>query len=190
METYGKKEKVAVVALNIRNISELEESGGDGFSVVSRIIQEAKLLRARYKDERDYKLFIFAPSIMKELQIGSKVLSFIKRAEQTLTDYNKKHALKVQCGIGANVGEMIVEAVDGHYKLSAFGSLVILAKKAASRSKGESLIAASMRKEYLNLVRGEALPGMNFWRLDNVINREPHREFLDRFSKRNFSQLR
>jgi len=182
---FGKKEKAIVVALNIRNLEEISASGEDALAPIERVIESAKNKGAKFKEENNYKLFIFTQSFTKDTRLAYSTMQFLKKAENFLVDYNKKKALKIDFGLGANSGELIIESWQGKFKISSPGNTILLAKKAASRAKGESLISQALKREIPTLLKTNPLPGENFFKLNNLVDRSPQEEFLSKFMNRN-----
>src|SRR3989338_766382 len=183
--SFGKKEKAVIIALNVRNLNEVASAGDDALAPIGRIIDSARKRGAKFKDEGNYKLFIFAPSIVKEPNLNYSAMQFLNKAESFLVDYNKKKALKINFGLGANTGELIIESHQGRFKVSSPGNAILVAKKAAARAKNEAVISQSLKGEMPSVLKTHALPGENFFKLNSVVNRSPQEEFLGKFMNRN-----
>src|SRR3989338_3165476 len=183
--SFGKKEKAVIIALNVRNLNEVASAGDDALAPIVRIIDSARKRGAKFKDEGNYKLFIFAPSIVKEPNLNYSAMQFLNKAESFLVDYNKKKALKINFGLGANTGELIIESHQGRFKVSSPGNAILVAKKAAARAKNEAVISQSLKGEMPSVLKTHALPGENFFKLNSVVNRSPQEEFLGKFMNRN-----
>lgn len=184
-ESFGNKEKAVIVALNVRNLSEIAASGEDSLAPIGKIIESARKKGAKFKDEENYKLFIFSPSVTKDPNLNYNALQFLNKAEVFLNDYNKKKALKIDFGLGANAGELIIESSRGKIKVSSSGNTILVAKKAASRAKNEAIISQALKRELPAVLKTSPLPGENFFKLNSIVNRSPQEEFLSKFMNRN-----
>jgi hypothetical protein len=179
----GKKEGSVVVAIKIKNFKSLESSGSESLEVIEKIISHAKGI-ARIQDEGETKLFIFSPSITKEQDNKMKALKFARNIERTLSIHNQKYASKIKYGIGVNIGEMIIESIDGRPKFSSIGNTIVTAKKAADKSDGAVLMSYALHNQARNIAKDDALPGENFWKLRSIVDRSEHEEFIQRFMKK------
>ncbi len=181
---FGKKEKSVVVALNVRNLEEMAGAGEDALAPIGRIIDNAKKAGAKFKDENNYKLFIFAQSINKKKNNTYDSLQFIKKVDEFLTEHNKKKALKINYGIGGNSGDLIIEAKQGQFMVNSSGNTILLAKKAAARAKNEAIISQALKHDLPGIVKATAMPGENFFKLNSLVDRSPQEEFISKFMNR------
>ncbi|MEK6892720.1 MAG: hypothetical protein AABX07_00800 [Nanoarchaeota archaeon] len=185
--SVGKKEGSVIVAVKIKNFKELKSSESS-LAVVEKIIRNAEEIKARVQDEDETKLFIFSPIITKEQDNKMKALKFARNAERSLSAHNQKYASKIKYGIGVHIGEMIIESIDGKLKFSSLGNTIVTAKKAADKSDGAVLLSYALHNQARNLVKDDALPGENFWKLRSIVDRSEHDEFIQRFMKKQSSK--
>ena len=183
--TGGNKQQVALVCLKIANYAELADSGSNAPALLDRLSSHARTLKAKIQQEGSSYLFIFAPLFTKEKDNSLRAIKFAKNCERVLTDYNKKNALRIEYGLGANIGEMLLEKQDGRdLKFIALNNTSVAAKRAAERSKGELIITHALHHVSIKQVRGEPLAGENFWRVSSLADRSEHEDFIARFMQR------
>ena len=176
----GRKEECGIVAISLRNRQELEQDS-QASSLLARTLKEARDAKAAIKQDDKGYLFIFSSAKTGKPDNALHSIKTAASLERMLIEYNKKHALNVDFGIGVHLGEMIVENSQGTHTFIAIGNSIVTAKKASERAQMETLISAPAHRKTSGIVKTEQLSGENLWKVKNIIDREEHKEFLDRF---------
>ncbi len=181
----GKKEEVALVSFKIKNLSALMTGENNAISTIERALSIAKESRARVYEQGEYKTIILSESLMKEKEILNKAISLAQEINNLMDDYNKRYALKISYGIGVHIGDVIIEtSSDGRVRFTSVGSTTIIAKRAADRAVNMVYLSEMVRRRTAGKVKSEKVSEEGFWKLQSIINRNQHSEFIGRFMKK------
>jgi len=175
----GEKEDCSIITLKIKNLEEIEKARGPALDVLRSGISKAKEAKAKVYSDGNYRTFVFSKILTGEKDNTLLAARIAKEIEASLKEHNKKFAQKIDFGIGVNVGDMIVESIDGNFKFSSLGNVIILSKKISENAVQETLMSDNAHRRITGKARGEKIG--EFWRIKHIIDRERHSEFINRF---------
>ena len=180
----GKKEEAALIALKIKNLSELLTSENNALPAIERAIEKSKNYNARVYEQGEYKTIILSPTMMKEEQVVGKALSLAEEISFILNEYNKHYALKINYGIGIHLGDMIIESNrEGKIRFTSVGSTTIIPKRAADRSNGFIYLSEIVHRRMLGKIKCEKISSEGYWKLNQIVRRDEHKDFINKFMK-------
>ena len=180
----GEKQEVAIVALKIKNFSEVNDPDSNAADAIEKALLLAKSVRAKVYVSQDYKICIFSSSITKHPENFLLAVKIAKEMTDSLNNHNKKFAHKIDFGIAVSKGLMIIESKAGEFKFTSVGNTTILAKNAAEKSNQELLITEDLQRKVMANVKGDKIPGTNLWKVNNIIDRSEHSNFISGFMQR------
>lgn len=181
----GKKEGVAILVLKIKNLSELLTSENNALPAIERTIQKAKDAKARVYEQGEYKTMILSPSFLGETDVVGKTLVLAEEIRSIIDEYNKYYALKINYGIGVHSGEMILETSrDGKVRFTAVGGTTVLPKRAADRANEQVYLTEIIHRKMLGKIKSDKISNEGFWKLNQVVRRDEHKEFINKFMKK------
>ncbi len=185
LSSNDNKEEVVVIAVKIKNEQKLKDSESSAYNTIEHILQKARLAKAKVYDQGAFKVIILSSRITQktELENYASAVKLANQIDETLREFNKKYAIKIDYGIGANVGQMFVEFVDNKVKFTSFGNTVILAKNAAEKANNELLISQGLHRKVYNIVKGDVTP-YGLYKVNSILDRTQHSQFIQRFMKK------
>lgn len=180
----GSRQQCAVVALKLKNLINFTgEEKEQVKSVLGSVESMARSSGAKAYSEGEYKIFILPQNSTGESDIVGAI-EVSRKIESVLINYNSKSANKIRFGLGINIGEMIVENKQGNIIFTSVGNTSMIAKKIATYSDSEVLISENVYRKGLGKIKAQRDPQNHFWRINKVINRDKHNEFINRFLDR------
>lgn len=187
----GKKEEVSLISLKIKNFSEIQDSAGSvkdgGLQCIDGVLLEAKSVGAKIYVDKEYRIIIFSPSIVK----GENYLLAIRVAKGIgliLNNFNSSSEEKINFGIGVHSGDMAMERKEGKLKFVSLGNTVAIAKRLSEYSENEVLLSEQMHKKTLGKVKVEKKG--DFWKVTRIVDREQYEDFVNKFLKRQKEEKR
>ena len=178
---HGKKEETAVIALKIKNLPEHLASESKALSAISSALEAARDRKARIYEQGEFKVIILSPSITGEKETEMAAVKIANEMKEIFDEHNKKHALKIEYGLGINSGEMILEVISGKAKFTSIGNTTISAKKTAETSKNDILMTRQAHRKTSTKVKAESIKNGELWRVKHIINRDKHNAFIQKF---------
>ncbi len=179
----GRKEECAIMALTIHNIHELIEDD-QASDLISKVAYHASSAKATVREDRNTHLMIFSPQKTKNENPSLLAVKIGRDIEKLLLEYNQKHALKINFGIGIHLGEMIVESMQGAQAYHAVGNTVIAAKRAAEKSKHQLLLTGPVHRKVSGVVKTQQIAAESLWTVTNIVEREDYSDFINKFMNR------
>jgi len=180
----GEKQEVAVVAIKIRNFEEVSDSDSNAADAVENALSLARNARAKIYASQDFKICLFSQSITKNPDNFLLSVKVAKQMAESLNNHNKKFAHKIDFGIAVGKGLMIIETKAGEYKFTSVGNTTVIAKRTAESSHGELLITEELQRRVMANVKGDKIPGTNVWKVNNIVDRTEHSDFISNFVRR------
>jgi len=181
----GEKQEVAVIALKIRNIGEVDDSDSNAGDAIENALSIAKSARAKVYNNGSFKVCIFSQRVTKNPENFLLAVKTAKNISDALSNHNRKFAHRVDFGIAAGKGLMIVESNAGEFKFTSVGNTTVVVKNAAEKSNGELLITEELQRRVMGSVKGDKIPGTNLWKVNSIIDRTQHSDFISNFVRRN-----
>lgn len=177
----GQKEECAVLALRIRNLDDINSTNSNAQESIKILLTKARSVKASVFEQRDFKMMVIPSSAAKD-NLSLLTAKLTNEIEGILSEHNKKYSQKIDYGLGSNIGELIVEKVEGKYKFNSIGNTIQLAKRIADSAKSEALISESVRNKAMNDIKVEKKG--EYWVIHKIIARDAHAEFINKFMQR------
>ena len=193
VENLSGREKVSIIALNIKNLADLKKISSGAIETIREALISVKDSGARIYAQENYRMIVFAPSATKLDERGNN-LHAIKKAkeiEEKINKWNSRAAPsdEVDFGIGCHVGEMIMTMQDGKARANAVGNTVTVPRRIAEASRREVLMSDQLHRIAIGSIRSEQTVS-GYWRINKISDRDKHKNFLERFSDANKSKAR
>ncbi len=182
-ESSSNKEEVVVVALKLKNADKLRNSESPALAVVEHALERARKAKAKVYDQGDFKVLVFAQRVTQKLDNSLEAIKMAVQIESIIKDFNKKYAIKIDYGLGANIGEMFVEFIDGKVKFTSSGNTTIVAKNAAEKAHNELLLSSALHRKAYNVLKGEQTP-YGLFKVNSLLDRSSHSQFISKFMKK------
>lgn len=179
----GKKEEAVVIALRIKNISEIQNND-EALKTIDGALWKAKDDGAKIYNDGDYRIVVLSPSLTKQKENTIKAVNVANNVERILREYNKRSRARINFGIGINTGDMAVEMREGKFKFVSMGSTVSTAKKISMHSNGDVLISDNVHRKSVGKIKTEKMRDNNFWKVLKVTDRTEHEDFINKFKQR------
>ncbi|MBS3090941.1 hypothetical protein J4217_00655 [Candidatus Pacearchaeota archaeon] len=178
----GDKQDCLVIALKIRNLETIKESKSNAMESISLALAKARELKASVYEQNEFRIMVIPKSTAKE-ELALTGAKLVKSIDSLLTEHNKKYTQKISYGIGANIGELIVERIQGKFKFSQIGNTIQTARKIAEIAKEEALISEKIRNQAMKDIKVERKG--DYWTISMIKDHSAHSEFINRFMNRN-----
>lgn len=181
----GSKEPVVVVALKIKNSRKLRESESSAFLTIEHSLQKVRNAKAKVYDQGDFSIIVFSPKMTQKTELDNyqEAIKLAFQIDSDLKEFNKKYAIKIDYGLGAHVGEMFLEIVEGRPKFTSTGNVTILAKNAAEKANNELFTSSLLHRKVYNIVKGEQTQ-YGLFKVNSILNRGQHSAFIQKFMKK------
>ena len=157
-----KKEEAVAISLKLK-----QRLTRNSFGAVENALLIAKNSGARIYLDRDYRIIILSPSLIKSTDIYRRTIRIAKEMEKLLIEHNAKFKDKIDFGIGLSSGEIISEARGKEFKFTSVGNIISVAKKVSGFSEGEMLISNSVRAKVAGKFKFEKGKSEGVWKLKN-----------------------
>lgn len=177
----GQKDKVAVVALKIKN--RINKSAKE---YLEKLIEPVYSKRGAIFEQGDYILVIFSPLMTHSIKNEIEAVKFAEKIKLMLSEYNKKFKDRIEFGIGINYGDMINKIEDGKLKYTALGNTIISAKKLSELSHEQVFLTRDAYEKGIAEIKAEKkeIHGLVFYEVKRVVNHEKNEKFIEGFLKR------
>lgn len=190
MSIKGEKQDVCVVAIHVKNVSDIQNKEGNAQEMLQKIVDLADSEKAVVYESQDVIFFIFAPGKTKTFGNEKTALNFAQKVLGVLEHHNKMFKQDIKFGISLNYGTIVAKQESTVFRFMAMGTLMTSTKKIASIADSEVLIAERLNDR----IRSEAKTvkqhksGIDVFSLKEMKNTEDHskfiRGFLDRLDKK------
>ena len=167
----GEKHPSAVVALSIKNYSELKDHAK---KALISTINGTKDMKGLVDWRGDYVFVVFSPLVTKTYTneaLAAKAGFMIKKA---LTEYNKKFKEHIDFNLGVHAGELIASKKDGKLKYTSIGNTISLAKRIADSDRGKLIVSDDVRKKLLRdlkVTKGKEIGKNQTYEVSEIKNR-------------------
>lgn len=182
----GSKEEVSVIALKIKNAAKLRDAQSSAFLTIEHLMQKARQQKAKVYDQGLFRIIIFSPRItMKtDLENTTNAVKLAWEIDAALKEFNKKYAVKIDYGLGAHIGQMFLEFVEGKVKFTSAGNATVVAKNAAEKANNELFLSSLFHRKVYNIVKGDQTQ-YGLYKVTSLLDRSQHSQFIQRFMKKN-----
>ena len=178
--SQGQKQECVVISLKIKNIQTVERTPNT-IETLDKALSLAKDYKAKIYSDRYYRTIIFSPSLTNNQDNSLLAVKTAQRMKDVINSHNRKFAQKIEFGIGVHIGDLIVESQAGSFKFSSLGSTISTSKKIAEKANAEALLSGEVYRKVMGIVKGEKIQGGDFWKINRIVDRDQHSEFIKRF---------
>ena len=181
----GHKEEATVIALKLKNYSALQKNKGKygPLSAVESALMDVKKKGVKVYVSGDYRVMVLSKSMTHKEDNAYLGVTMAHDIKQVLDNHNHGKDLKIDYGIGSNIGEMIIEKVGGRFKFVSLGNVMAMAKNIADSSRGGILLSSALHRKLASTVKCDKTSN-GHWKVRRIINREKHTDFVKGFVKR------
>ncbi len=176
----GEKQEATIVALNLKNLGELQNA--ESTNAIDSALWKAKESGAKIYSDGEYRIIILAPVLSREKEIPLAAVELARAVEKSLTAHNKRHHTKINFGIAVNEGTLIVEFKNGKFRFMSMNNLISATKRMSSLSEGDVLMSESLHRKLVGKIKTQKVPNKNLWKIDQVADRSNPPEYLKTFS--------
>ncbi|MEK6888620.1 MAG: adenylate/guanylate cyclase domain-containing protein [Nanoarchaeota archaeon] len=180
---HGEKQKTSIVSVRIKN-SNSDTKDNLLASIRSRILEEARSMKATTNQTADSITAIFAPIMTKKEDNAQDAVTLATKIKRILDEHNKKHKQRLDYGVGINEGDLIVEISEGRFRFSPAGTTIQTAKNLAGSANGEILLSDRVHASTRARVKVEK--AKEGWRIAQIKDNSKYAEFRDKFVEKNF----
>lgn len=171
----GNKEQAAVIAVR----TDMHNAHSE--QLMRDALQTAHKSGASVSKDATHHLITFSPSFTRKIENELLAVRVAKEIETALKSRGQGGDFKF--GIGVGKGEIIADT-NQHGRVTSIGTLIPATKRLANASQNEIIISDELHAALRSSLKTEKVHGTNGWRVNEVINRENHRSFIDGFLKR------
>ncbi|MBS3098910.1 hypothetical protein J4462_01725 [Candidatus Pacearchaeota archaeon] len=172
----GEKQESSIVALKIKNPDVLQNQIAS--KTIDTALWKAKELGAKIYVNGDFRIIVFAPLLTKQKDNSLRAVRAAQTMERILSDHNKRYSQIIEFGIGVNVGDLIVESKEGHFKFMSIDNTVAAAKNIAQLAKEEALISEKLHRVTAGKIKSQKLADKDFWKIISAVDRSDQDAFL------------
>jgi len=178
----GEKQESSIISVKIKNAGVLANNH-EALKAIDSALWKAKESKAKIYAEGDHRVIVFAPALTKEKDNTIKSLQTSQTIERMFNEYNKRHDPKIEFGIGAHIGNLIVEKKEGKFKFISVNNTITGAKRLAQHANNEVLISESIHRPTIGKVKTQKLQNQNYWKLLKVTDRSQHAAYIRNFTE-------
>ncbi|MCX8158876.1 MAG: hypothetical protein N3D20_01120 [Candidatus Pacearchaeota archaeon] len=180
----GVKEICSVVAIKIRNMSEIINNK-DAIEIIENVMTKARERGGKTYSNENGSTIVFSPSITNDNENNHLIaIRSAKELEQTLKEFNNRAKKTIKFGIGVHIGEMIKGTDNDKIKFMPIGNTLSLARQIAEKAIQEAIISGAIHRKTLGKIKAERIDGDNLWRVHKIIERDRNSEFITKFLER------
>ncbi len=179
---HGVSQQAAVVCLDVRNQNK------NGLDSIEKAIEAANSRGASVHVNGEQRVMVFAPIVTKSNDNLQLALKTGKEIENTLQEHNRRNRDKIDFGIGVNNGEIIAEKKPEGLGFISKGNLIREAKRISKEAKCELLFSESAHRGLVQNAEFKKDAEKNAWKAERIKGNENYKEFVDKFTEKNFGQ--
>lgn len=181
----GEREEASVACLKIKNLKTLSESHQEGIKIIDGLLNRAKEMGAKVYSDENHRIIVLTPMLTKEKDNSAKLVNIADNICRKLKEHNKRYSMKIEFGIGLNVGNLIVESAGDKFKFVSVDNTINSTKRIAEIANEEVLMTENVHKRVVGKVKTSKLHDRNLWKIEKIADRSQHEEFISRFKQRN-----
>jgi len=183
----GDKQDSSIVAVKIKNLKSIENSGGTK-ETLKNMIDLSKNKKALLYENGDYLFFIFAPVITKTFRNERAAVELAKELKDVLEKHNKVFQPKIEFGISANYGTIVAKPEAGILKFMSLGTFIQESKKISNLSDQEILLSKEMNNK-IRIAGGiktekTSKGNIEVYSIKDMRNSEEDKKFISSFLSR------
>jgi hypothetical protein len=182
----GDKQNASVIALNIKNLREVQTKKGNTEETLQKAVDLAEENKAATYESHNTLFFILAPIKTRTFKNENTALEIAHKIKEMLTNHNKMFKQRINFGISLNYGAIVAKQDQDSLKFMSLGTLMNSAKKISSIAEEEILLSEKMNDLLGSHVKTkkQEKEGMNTYSIKEIRNTEEHKEFIRNFLDR------
>ncbi len=182
----GDKQNVSVIALNIKNLKEVQSKKGNTEATLQKIVNIAEENKAATYESHNTLFFILAPTKTRTFKNEKIALELAHKIKEILAHHNKMFKEKINFGISLNYGTIVAKQDQDSLKFMSLGTLITVAKKISSLANEDILLSDKMNdilRSHVKTTKQEK-SGMDVYSIKGIKNVEEHKKFIRTFLDR------
>lgn len=182
----GDKQNVSVIALNIKNLKEVQSKKGNIEETLQKTVDVAEENKAVTYESHNTLFFILTPTKTRTFKNEKIALEIAHKIKEILTHHNKMFKQKINFGISLNYGTIVGKQDKDSFKFMSLGTLISAAKKISSLANEDILLSDKMNDElgsHVKTIKQEK-SGIDVYSIKEVRNVEEHKKFIRNFLDR------
>lgn len=182
----GEKQDVSIVALNIKNLKEVQTKEGGATETLQKIVDIAEGKKAVTYEDNNSIIFILSPTVTKTFKNEKTALEISQSAKEILLHHNKMFKQKLDFGISLNYGPIIGKYENHSFKFSSIDTTISAAKKISSLAKEEILLGEKINEKLRSEVKAvkHNMSGIDVYSIKEIKNSEENTKFIKSFSEK------
>ncbi len=179
----GDKQNVSVIALNIKNLKEIQSKKGNIEETLQKIVGAAEGNKAATYESYNTLFFILAPTRTRTFKNEKIALEIAHKIKEILIHHNKMFKQKINFGISLNYGTIIAKQDQDSFKFMSLGTLINVAKKISSLANEDILLSEKINDLLGSQVKTtkQEKSGINVYSIKEIRNVEEHKKFIRNF---------
>lgn len=182
----GDKQNVSVIALNIKNLKEIQSKKGNMEGTLQKTVGIAEENKAATYESYNTLFFILAPTKTRTFKNEKIALEIAHKIKEILTHHNKMFKQKINFGISLNYGTIVAKQEQESLKFMSLGTLISVAKKISSLANEDILLSEKMNDTLGSHVKTtkQEKSGIDVYSIKEIRNVEEHKKFIRNFLDR------
>lgn len=180
----GEKQTASVVALKIKNLSEIQSVKSNTEEIIQAIVDFAEANKASTYENADNLFFISAPIKTKTFKNEITSVTIAQKALSILNGHNKLAKQKIDFGIALHTGQIVAKQEGGILQFMSMGTLITSLKKVSGIANKEILLSKAMKENLMATVKTEkqVKEGVEVYTILEVKSESPeNKKFIHRF---------
>ena len=182
----GDKQNVSVIALNIKNLKEVQSKKGNIEETLQKTVDVAEENKVVTYESHNTLFFILTPTKTRTFKNEKIALEIAHKIKEILTHHNKMFKQKINFGISLNYGTIVGKLDKDSFKFMSLGTLISAAKKISSLANEDILLSDKMNDalgSHVKTIKQEK-SGIDVYSIKEVRNVEEHKKFIRNFLDR------
>jgi len=182
----GDKQNVSVIALNIKNLKEIQSKKGNIEGTLQKTVGIAEENKAATYESHNTLFFILAPTKTRTFKNEKIALEVAHKIKEILIHHNKMFKQKINFGISLNYGTIVAKQEQESLKFMSLGTLISVAKKISSLANEDILLSEKMNDilgSHVKTTKQEK-HGIDVYSIKEIRNVEEHKKFIRNFLDR------
>ena len=184
----GDKHDVSVVAVNIKNLTEIQSKKSNAEETIQKIISTAEEHKAVTYESRNVLFFIISPLKTKTFKNEKTALNIALKIKDILAHHNRMFKQRIVFGISLNHGTIVARRDKDSFKFMSLGNLMASAKKISSLANEEILLGEKMNdllRSHVKTIKNTK-DNLNVYSIKDVkMESGEHQRFIRGFLERN-----
>jgi len=185
----GEKQNVNVIALNIKNIKDIQTKKSNAKETIQKIVDFAESQKAVTYESNNILFFIISSIKTRTFKNEPATIKIAQKTNEILSHHNRMFKQKIDFGISLNYGTIVAkqDRESGVFKFMSLGALMTAAKKISSIAENDILISEKMNDHLRSYIKTEKHEkgGMAVFSIKEIkTGNEDYKKFIRRFLER------